>query len=663
MTIGWYGKYGKYGLTVKPLKIQEFIDLDPFNSKSLELVSTVYEGKRSHWLRIGKKDIGNSKPAMQIKLVKNGLKGPPRNRTNNAKVKFFSIFEKWIDACEALLEDDHEEADIGKEIGISELKHQPSNSMSEVITASPRAKSLMLSQLDLDRSYQAAKVELKKVKTKLFLTDEECMEASKYERMQVALSASLDRNAKQSFSVAPDSYPVLQKYGINPTSRWDIQAVLADLLKLQRDVWRLDNFNIFKVASQNNTVCNLVEIPSSTNWDHFRKNVNRKDRPNWISSILDTVFASPTSTTVEEDDSTVLLKKRSLVALWIMKKIGAKYSDEFIETSADIGMLIPRGQMSVAATAAMWDASGTSYASQRVICSYFYNHYGWRFCAPEQKVRSLGNTAMEPTVADYTLGDHHGLFWYKDLDKLLCHKVVDCIKSFAEADIRDVSTGSMDVLVGADHGQGALRAVTKFLLRSSSKDILAEHVYSLAEVECKKDNAALVNATIGPLLKHALKRMVKYSWKENEEYPLSDGTFTVFQNIITGSLTSEFNSEAALHEVPNQEVLFTIPIRVIMTGDIKFYTTMLGMEDHEGYWCWLCYLSKKEWQVTNHLKGRKRKLKDILEVGWSFNGVRPDRAEKGVIMFPPIDCIEPIRYVIPPLHIMLGITNQILKEV
>ena len=92
--------------------------------------------------------------------------------------------------------------------------------------------------------------------------------------------------------------------------------------------------------------------------------------------------------------------------------------------------------------------------------------------------------------------------------------------------VNDIST--IDILIGADHGQGALRAVTKFILQDRNKKILVKQEYSLAEVQCKKDNSDLVNRTIGPHINNALKRIVRYVWDADTGLPVSDGTFSFF---------------------------------------------------------------------------------------------------------------------------------------
>ena len=39
-----------------------------------------------------------------------------------------------------------------------------------------------------------------------------------------------------------------------------------------------------------------------------------------------------------------------------------------------------------------------------------------------------------------------------------------------------------------------------------------------------------------------------------------------------------------------------IPFHCFVSGDLAFYSMLLGMEHHERYWCVYCLSSKKEWE-------------------------------------------------------------------
>ena len=203
---------------------------------------------------------------------------------------------------------------------------------------------------------------------------------------------------------------------IDPTDLGEIEGILSDLLQLQCDA-KIDNVNLFEITVKNGYICNLVEIPSSSNWKQFRKNLNRRNiiggersTLNWVTSTLDAIstIKKPKGTAPITDtqnlaplpvDKPINRVWRAEAALWMMQHLGSKYTDEFIQAASHIGLpMKPKRQMSAELTAAMWDLSGTSYLSQRVICSYFRNHFGWRLCAPESKVRLLGDTAIPPML-------------------------------------------------------------------------------------------------------------------------------------------------------------------------------------------------------------------------------------------------------------------------
>ena len=57
-----------------------------------------------------------------------------------------------------------------------------------------------------------------------------------------------------------------------------------------------------------------------------------------------------------------------------------------------------------------------------------------------------------------------------------------------------------------------------------------------------------------------------------------------------------------------------IPINLYMTGDLAFYSLVLGKENMSGHWCWRCDLNSREWQ-------------DLTKVGqcWTLAGMEEHR--------------------------------------
>ena len=96
-----------------------------------------------------------------------------------------------------------------------------------------------------------------------------------------------------------------------------------------------------------------------------------------------------------------------------------------------------------------------------------------------------------------------------------------------------------------------------------------------------------------------------------------------------------------------------------MVGDLKFLSMMLGKEDFDSYWCYLCMLSHPDWQQKGYASGELwtlDKLKKQAEIAKTKDG----KERKGVREDPYFD-IPVERFIWPILHTLIGIGNNILK--
>ncbi len=98
-----------------------------------------------------------------------------------------------------------------------------------------------------------------------------------------------------------------------------------------------------------------------------------------------------------------------------------------------------------------------------------------------------------------------------------------------------------------------------------------------------------------------------------------------------------------------------------MVGDLKFQSQMLGKEDFDSVWCYLCNLRHADWQMTGHadreewtlekLKEQAKKVKEKGLTDTEMMGVRKD----------PYFEIPVSQFVWPVLHTLIGIGNKVLK--
>ncbi|KAL7529504.1 hypothetical protein ACHAWF_003005, partial [Thalassiosira exigua] len=98
-----------------------------------------------------------------------------------------------------------------------------------------------------------------------------------------------------------------------------------------------------------------------------------------------------------------------------------------------------------------------------------------------------------------------------------------------------------------------------------------------------------------------------------------------------------------------------------VTGDLAFYAMALGRESMSGAWCFLCKLCRSQFADPNHSDGEMwtmQMLKDIAEKVRDGGGKPID----GVKSLPWWDFLEVKDFMIPLLHILIGIGNDLLDS-
>jgi hypothetical protein len=199
------------------------------------------------------------------------------------------------------------------------------------------------------------------------------------------------------------------------------------------------------------------------------------------------------------------------------------------------------------------------------------------------------------------------------------------------------------VVYGGDHGKSKFRFVSKLIVKMKDKE---PHnvIYPLADVECKKDTGKVLKNTVIPNLKLGV-----------------DG-------VEGGSIHFQYDEASKMwkclvlkdDEIPQNTK--TIKPMALHAGDIAYLCTILGKENFDGVWCYICQLYKTEWQNANHIQGDKwtierlkaqaqtNRIQDLK--GTDRRGVRED----------PYFNIPVENVVWPLLHALIGIGNNLLTS-
>jgi len=151
-----------------------------------------------------------------------------------------------------------------------------------------------------------------------------------------------------------------------------------------------------------------------------------------------------------------------------------------------------------------------------------------------------------------------------------------------------------------DHGKGKLRFGSKLVawLKQAAKDTMEKLVtiYPPADVKCKKDNGKIFKGTIKKNLAEGINRVEhgKAQFKQNE-----DGKWEC--KIIDPG-----------HDNFKKDSNLICEVTAYMIGDLKFLSMMLGKENFDTYWCYLCMLCRPEWQKIGHELGEEWDLDKLV---------------------------------------------------
>ena len=107
-------------------------------------------------------------------------------------------------------------------------------------------------------------------------------------------------------------------------------------------------------------------------------------------------------------------------------------------------------------------------------------------------------------------------------------------------------------------------------------------------------------------------------------------------------------------------MFYRIPVNLYVTGDLAFYAMIMGKEGMSGNWCHLCQLSRAEF--SDLLKdGNPWSWELYREIAAQVESSPNNKPRLGVKTAPWWDFIPLEHYVVPLLHCLIGIGNDILS--
>jgi predicted transposase YbfD/YdcC len=228
-------------------------------------------------------------------------------------------------------------------------------------------------------------------------------------------------------------------------------------------------------------------------------------------------------------------------------------------------------------------------------------------------------------------------FEYQSISEVYKHIIVSLMTEHS-VDIRDIE--KTFIILGGDHGIGAFRMPFRNVLvlrdgRHLKKDI------GIATIVCKKDTGKVILNTIMDWLTEDLKEI--------------NHSNVVLSTDASGNLQCDLQPKTNTSS-------HSLDTGIYVTGDIKWFCMLLGMEGMAPHYCVYCSLRKQDWKKCGHCKGDPRTIQSIIDTVNKYNiteGSRTNPNHRGVKAKPFWDFIPIKNYCLSLLHIWMGIYNDI----
>ena len=209
----------------------------------------------------------------------------------------------------------------------------------------------------------------------------------------------------------------------------------------------------------------------------------------------------------------------------------------------------------------------------------------------------------------------------------------------------------IDIVVGVDHGQGTFRSVGKFIMRDKEGINKDSYVIKHCHIDWTKDTYEIFQKILATPISNDL------------EYLMREGYCLYIKWKKDGNLVVSYETKD--NESLNNYISYiSIPTRILISGDLVFFATIVGKNNMSGHWCHWCMLSPLEWENCDHDKGNKwsiQLIKDNLKKQFSNLDMTP-YDKKGSVLPILFDTIPIENYIFSLLHAEIGIGNKIISS-
>lgn len=438
-------------------------------------------------------------------------------------------------------------------------------------------------------------------------------------------------NSKQS----PTKYPVMKRYGIPLGEARVHQGLLKELYQLNKKSF--GTRSMF-VDLGDNKKSSFVLIPQSHGYNRLRVN---ETKHKWFGTLMSALGGEGNEASSARD-------------LFIHVSRQEQFREKIIEGVKQSGIrTFP--EFDPIATFAMQSAANlneSQLAMLRRCCKAECGDY--LFSSPFQIQRVLDLEHVLPLIGTLTIGTEKIPWMYKSVIEIVCLYM----KTLLCESKGTLIARRVDVSVCVDHGKGHSRATMLVVARFWNDGVWTkkQQSFSVGSARCRKDSAEIVSGTFGERLNDDLKYLkaeglLSFLKKNGGENSFEDGY------IMVGRQNMAPDNAVWIGEAV---------IELFMSGDLLWFHTALGKEGYQSWWCPYCSGFKNDWQEKNHEAASAWTLDSLKEQARRIAAGELTRKNArevlGVKDAPIFDAIEVDHYVVPVLHLTIGLANDMLDH-
>ncbi len=436
-----------------------------------------------------------------------------------------------------------------------------------------------------------------------------------------------------------------------------------------------------KISSANGTDTLLTMVLKSKSESGFCQNAHKSK---WLTDVLE--HARPSA---------------AEGATSVARFICCNHSEEFHELARDAG-LSPMESMDMTASEAMiQDANLSNKQLQTVRRHVTYatgENFKMGYRHSELEKMEQNETGPQPYFGVYKIVNNkvaveNCKHWSTPINDEASFAVENDVLNRAANTkfIGPLFPEEVGVVVGLDHGQGAMRGFAKFLLTSpqlhKEKNDLSYGcpIANLCHVQCKKDTYLVVRDTVT----NSLVESIEYL-QQNKLVVVSNKSRDVVQAVYVpkGATNIRINNDHQLEleagydgetitdtkelgpdiqVIPCDEIIVDCSIqhfRIYITGNLAFYALMLGRPNSANHWCIWCDSKKQYYGYPAEVAQKAanwtvEKLK-VAKYKHDNRRVKSQAIYLGVQADVLIDNVEPQDYIFCVLHDQIGLVNKSL---